>query len=156
MTTAFFTFIQILALLLVGMVAGSMFGIWRGYDIASYTPQTFVEVHQGAVRGLNLLLPAMAVAALALVLLLAAVSRNRPAVIGLYLAAALAIIVGGIITRFYNQPINAQVMAWTATDLPSNWAILRDNWWNWHLVRLAAMVTAELLLILAVFADREA
>lgn len=47
-------------------------------------------------------------------------------------------------------------MAWTATDLPSNWAILRDSWWNWHLVRLAAMVTAELLLILAVFADREA
>lgn len=98
MTTAFFTSAQIIALLLVGLVAGSMFGIWRGYDIASYTPQTFVEVHQGAVRGLNLLLPAMAVAALALVFLLAAVSRNRPAVIGLYLAAALAIIVGGIVT----------------------------------------------------------
>jgi uncharacterized membrane protein len=155
MTTAFFTSTQILALLLLGLVAGSMFGIWRGYDVASYTPQTFVEVHQGAVRGLNLLLPAMAAVALVLILLLAALSRNRPGVLGLYLAAALAIVVGGVVTRFSNQPINEQVMAWTATDMPNNWTMLRDSWWSWHLVRLAATLTAELLLILAIFADRE-
>jgi len=50
-TNAFLTSSQILALLLVGLVAGSMFGIWRGYDVTSYSAQTFVEVHQGAVRG---------------------------------------------------------------------------------------------------------
>ena len=42
---------------LISLVAGSMFGIWRGYDPALYAPATFVEVHQGAVRGLNTLLP---------------------------------------------------------------------------------------------------
>jgi uncharacterized membrane protein len=155
MSDALPTAAQVLALMLVGLVAGSMFGIWRGYDIAAYAPGTFVEVHQGAVRGLNTLLPAMAAAALALVVLLAVLGRNRPAVLGLYLAAALAIVVGGIITRFFNQPINEQIMTWTSAAIPADWVSLRDTWWHWHLARLAATLGAELLLIAAVFTDRQ-
>jgi uncharacterized membrane protein len=153
--SAAITTAQVLALLLVGLVAGSMFGIWRGYDVTAFTPATFVEVHQGAVRGLNILLPAMAAAALALTLLLAVLGRNRPAVLGLYLAAALAIIAGGIITRFFNQPINDQIMAWTPAAIPADWTTLRDSWWSWHLIRLATTLGAELLLIVAVFAHRD-
>jgi uncharacterized membrane protein len=146
---------QVLALMLVSLVAGSMFGIWRGYDITGYAPATFVEVHQGSVRGLNILLPAMAAAALALVVLLAVLGRNRPAALGLYLAAALAIIAGGITTRFLNQPINDQIMGWTPASIPVDWTTLRDSWWTWHLSRLAATLGAELLLIAAVFVDRD-
>lgn len=146
---------QILALLLLGLVAGSMFGIWRGYDITTYSSATFLDVHQGAVRGLNTLLPAMALAALALVLLLAFLARQRPAVLALYLAAALAIITGGLVTRLLNQPINEQVMGWTPATIPADWTALRDNWWSWHLVRLATTLGAELLLIAAIFVDRE-
>ena len=146
---------QVVALLLVGLVAGSMFGIWRGYNVIAYAPATFVEVHQGAVRGLNTLLPGMALVAFALVVVLAALGRNRPAVLGLYTATVLAIIVGGIITRFLNQPINDQIMGWTAEAIPADWTTFRDSWWTWHLVRLAATLSAELLLIAAVFADRE-
>lgn len=146
---------QILALLLLGLVAGSMFGTWRGYDITTYEALTFVEVHQGAVRGLNALLPAMAAVSLILVLVLAVMARQRPAVLGLYLAAALAIIAGGVITRLLNQPINDQVMSWTPTTIPADWTTLRDSWWSWHLVRLAATLGGMLLLIGAVLADRE-
>ena len=156
MTAALLTAAQVLALLLVGLVVGSMFGIWRGYDITIYAPATFVEVHQGAVRGLNVLLPALAAAALLLVVVLAVSGRNRPVVLGLYVATALAIIAGGIITRFLNQPINDQIMGWTPAAIPADWASLRDSWWNWHLARLGATLVAELLLIAAVFADREA
>lgn len=155
MSAALLTAAQALALLLVGLVAGSMFGIWRGYDVTTYAPATFIEVHQGAVRGLNILLPAMAAAALVLVMLLAVVGRTRPTVMGLYLATAVAIIAGGIITRFFNQPINDQIMAWTPAPLPHDWTTLRDSWWTWHLARLTATLGAELLLIAAVFADRE-
>jgi hypothetical protein len=146
---------QVLALVLLGLVAGSMFGIWRGYDITTYSAGTFVDVHQGAVRGLNALLPAMALAALGLVIMLAIIARSRPAVLGLYLAAAIAIVAGGIITRLLNQPINDQVMAWTPTTVPSDWVGLRDSWWTWHQVRLAVTLGAQLLLLAAVFADRE-
>ncbi|HQZ13539.1 MAG TPA: DUF1772 domain-containing protein [Devosia sp.] len=146
---------QVLALLLVGLVAGSMFGIWRGYDPAAFSSATFLEVHQGAVRGLNTLLPAMAIAALVLTVLLAFFARTRPTVLWLYIGAALLIAVGGAITRLANQPINEQVMAWTAATMPANWTALRDSWWTWHLARLAATLGAQLLLIAAVFADRD-
>ncbi|WDR07167.1 hypothetical protein PSQ90_06990 [Devosia rhodophyticola] len=62
--------LQIGALVLLSLVVGSMFGIWRGYEVAAYRPETFIEVHQGAVRGLNTLLPALAALALALCLVL--------------------------------------------------------------------------------------
>lgn len=155
MSFALPTVAQVLALLLMGLLAGAMFGIWRGYDITTYAPATFVEVHQGTVRGLNTLLPAMAAASLALVLVLAGLSRNRPAVLGLYLATALAIILGGVITRLLNQPINDQIMSWTSSTLPDDWTVLRDRWWGWHMARLAATMGAELLLIVAVLVDRQ-
>lgn len=145
---------QVAALMLISLVAGSLFGIWRGYEAIQYTPSTFLEVHQGAVRGLNTLLPAMAIASLVLVLLLAFLNRARPGPLWLYLLTAVAIAAGGVITRFINQPINEQVMSWTATTLPADWTSLRDTWWNWHRMRLVTTVAAELLLIAAIFQDR--
>jgi len=150
------TALQIVAIVLVGLVAGSMFGIWRGYDPAAYAPATFVEVHQGAVRGLNTLLPAMAGVALVLTIGLAVLARSRPVALWAYLGVVLLVAIGGVITRFANQPINDQVAAWTAATMPGNWTSLRDNWWTWHIARLAVTLTAEVLLILAVFADRDA
>lgn len=155
MTDALPTAAQLVALMLLGLVAGSMFGIWRGYDITTYSPGTFVDVHQGAVRGLNLLLPAMAAASLALVVALAIAARQRPAVLGLYLASALAIVAGGLITRLLNQPINDQVMGWTPGSLPTQWESLRASWWTWHQARLAVTLGAQVLLFAAVFADRD-
>lgn len=155
MIPLFTTLAQVAALLLVSLVAGSMFGIWRGYDPALYSPATFVEAHQGAVRGLNMLLPAMAIAGLVLTVVLAILGRSKPTALWLYIAAAVAIAIGGAITRLANQPINELVMAWTPTSLPDNWTALRDSWWGWHLARLAVTIGAELLLIAAVFADRE-
>ena len=147
---------QGLALLLIGLVAGSMFGIWRGYDLAQYSPTAFLEVHQGAVRGLNTLLPAMAIVGLVLIVLLAVLARARPSVLWLYVAAAILVVIGGLITRLANQPINEIVMGWTATTMPDNWTMLRDQWWNWHQLRLGATILAELALIAAIFADRGA
>lgn len=147
---------QGLSLLLVGLLAGSMYGIWFGYDITRYSPATFVEVHQGAVRGLNTMLPLMGLAAIVLVVVLALLARQRPAVLALYALAALGLVAAGLITRFLNQPINASVMEWSATALPADWQALRDSWWNWHAVRLGATSLALLLLIAAIFTDRSA
>jgi hypothetical protein len=149
------TVLQLVAILLVSLVVGSMFGIWRGYDPAAYSAQTFVEVHQGAVRGLNVLLPALAAAALLVTAALAVLARRRRRSLWLYLAAIVALAIGGVITRFFNQPINAQVMGWTADSVPANWMELRDSWWTWHILRLFAGVCGEIILIAAVFVDRD-
>ena len=149
------TSLQFLSLLCVALVAGTMFGIWRGYDVAGYAPGTFVEVHQGAVRGLNTLLPLIALVSLAGMIILAILARSRGGPLSLYIVAALAIAASGIITRVINQLINDQIMGWTATTLPADWAAVRDKWWNWHLGRLATTVMAFLLLLAAVFMDRD-
>lgn len=148
-------FLQFLSGLLFAMVAGSVFGIWRGYDPTAYSALTFVEMHQGAVRGLNVLLPGLAFVSIALTLALAWLARGKGPAFWCY-AGALALMVGaGIVTRLFNQPINAQVMGWTADALPSNWTELRDAWWHWHLLRTGSSILAMALLLAAIILDRQ-
>ena len=52
-------------------------------------------------------------------------------------------------TRFLNQPIDAIVMTWQRDAPPANWMRLRDEWWPWHLIRLAAGLGGLSLLIAA-------
>ena len=44
---------RVAAIVVAGLLAGSMFAVWRGYDFAGYTPATYLEVHKLAVTGLN-------------------------------------------------------------------------------------------------------
>lgn len=145
--------LHVASIVVASLLIGAMFGIWRGYDPAFYSPATFVEVHQGAVRGLNFLLPAMGLVAIAMAATLAFLARRRRPVFWRYTAAAAALAVAGIITRFGNQPLNDVVMGWGTTP-PEGWETLRDTWWSWHLARLAAGFIGEILLIGAIFADR--
>lgn len=147
------TALQALSLLLISLIIGSMFGIWRGYNPATFSPATFVEVHQGAVRGLNVLLPSIGFVCMLSVVTLAWLGRGTPQARWFYIAAAVAMVTAGLITRFGNQPINAVIMAWS-TAPPDGWQMVRDSWWNWHLARLAAGISGELLLIAAIFTDR--
>jgi hypothetical protein len=59
-----------------------------------------------------------------------------------------------LITRFGNQPINAEIMTWTADTIPVDWEALRDRWWERHVMRFAATVGGLLLLVAAIFHDR--
>lgn len=142
--------LQVSSLMVTSLLVGSMFGVWRGFDPATFSPTTFVEVQQGAIRGLNTLLPAMGAASILLTLVLGYLARSRSTRI-LYIGAAMTLAVAGIVTRFENQPINDIVMGWGGTP-PEGWQALRDTWWSWHLVRLAAAFAGELLLINAVLA----
>ena len=93
------TAIQVAALVLISLIAGTVFGIWRGYDPASWSVATFVDVHQGAVRGLNVLLPAMGALSLALTALLAFMARGRRRALALYLLALGLMAVPALVTR---------------------------------------------------------
>jgi hypothetical protein len=145
--------LQFLAALLFAMVAGSVFGIWRGYDPTTLTATAFLEMHQGAVRGLNVLLPGLALVSIVLTLVLTWLARGKGAVFWLYLGALLLMVAGGVVTRFFNQPINAQVMGWTLDSLPADWADLRATWWNWHLLRTGFSVLGVALLLAAIIQD---
>jgi hypothetical protein len=146
--------LKILAVLLVSLVAGTTFGIWQGYDPAGLSAETFMQMHQGAVRGLNVLLPSLAAIAIALTILLAIRSRRDRLSLSIYVAAILLMITAGLITRFGNQPINAEIMTWSAGAIPAGWEALRDTWWQWHVTRTLITIAAEALLVLATIVDR--
>lgn len=136
------TIARVAALVITGLVAGSVFGIWRGYDLAQYSPSAFLEVHQGAVRGLNTLLPVLGIVATVLVIGLTIWLRRDRRTLVLLIAAALLLAVSGLVTRLGNQPINDLVMGWTVDTLPANWESIRDTWQSLHLVRVVTSIAA--------------
>jgi hypothetical protein len=148
------TGLKLFAILLISLVAGTTFGIWQGYDPAGFPPEAFMLMHQGAVRGLNVLLPAMAAVAIVLTILLAIRARHNRPILTAYAIAVLLMIAAGLITRLANQPINAEVMTWSAGAIPAGWEALRDSWWQWHVTRTVVTILAEIALLLAVLFDR--
>ena len=148
------TIIRFIDLLLVALLAGTTFGIWLGFDSAGLSATTYVELQQHAIRALNTLLPATGALCIALTLILAVAARRSPRARYLLIAAAACMVAAGVVTRFGNQPITAQVMTWVANAPPANWTEFRDWWWQWHTVRTVAQVAALALLILATNTDR--
>lgn len=131
-------FVDLLSLLFAALVVGSMFGLWLGLNPSGLPAAVYVTQHQQLVRGLNVALPAMGGVAIAFTLAAAYLARQQPERLTLLLVGAAGLIAAGLITRFFNQPINAVVMTWTAESPPATWVELRDTWWSWHVARTGA------------------
>ncbi len=122
-------------ILLAGLLAGSVFVIWAGYNPASFPYETYVDQQQGAIRSLNTLMPVLGLMTLLLTVLSAYQQKqNRPVLVTL-LIAVFFMLGSALTTRFGNQPINAIVMTWDRASAPSDWMNLRDQWWSFHIVR---------------------
>lgn len=141
--------IRFVLLMLLALLVGTMFGVWVGFDPAGLSASAYVEQQQNAIRSLNVLLPAMGAVCIVLAIALAITARDDARDRTLLAAAAVLMIVAGLVTRFANQPINAIVMTWSAQAPAANWAQLRDTWWHWHIVRTLAGIAALALVVLA-------
>ena len=144
--------IRFVLLVLLALVVGTMFGIWVGFNPVSLSAAAYVEQQQNAIRSLNTLLPVMGAACLLLALALALIAKGDSRARYLLLAAAALMVVAGLVTRLANQPLNAVVMTWSAQAPPANWEQLRDEWWQWHIVRSLAGIAALALTVFAVLA----
>jgi uncharacterized membrane protein len=142
--------IRFVLLVLMALLVGSMFGILIGYNPASLSASAYVEQHQNAVRSLNTLFPVMGAICIVLTAVLAARSGANRRVRYLLLAAVLLMLVAALVTRFGNQPINAIIMTWNTQVQPADWEQLRDQWWQWHVVRTIAAILAFSSVVLAV------
>jgi hypothetical protein len=145
---------RVAAIVVAGLLAGSMFAVWRGYDFAGYTPATYLEVHKLAVTGLNALLPVMGLVSIALMIALAVGARHDRRRMACYIVAAVLFACAGLVTILANQPINAMVMGWTT--LPDGWEQVRDSWRTWHLVRFVLTMAGLVLLVVTALKDRRA
>jgi len=136
-------------LLVVALIAGTVFGIWLGYDPASLSPGTYIEQQQEVIRALNVRMPVLGAIAILLTISSAVLARTERRALYLLVAAVACLLVAGLVTRFGNQPINAIVMTWNAHTPPADWMNLRDEWWKWHIVRTLAMIGGLSLILLA-------
>ncbi len=142
--------VQIASLTLIALVAGAVFGIWRGYNPESLSATAYVEMHQNAVRGLNVLMPVLGGLAIVFTLLSAYLQKDDRYVCYTLLVAVLLMVVSMLVTRFGNQPINAIVMTWDPQSPPADWQQLRDKWWHFHLIRTGTSVLALVIMIYSV------
>ncbi len=147
------TMISFIDLLLVALLVGTMFGIWIGFNPAGLSASTYIEQQQHTIRALNTLMPLLGAVCIVLTIVLAVLTKDVPRARDLFVAAVVCLLIGGVVTRFKNQPINSLVITWDALAPPANWTEIRDQWWRWHIVRTVAGIAALCLLLVAVLSS---
>jgi anthrone oxygenase-like protein len=142
--------IDFVDLLVCGLLVGAMFGAWLMLQPARLDATSYVLVQQNAIRALNDVMPALGGLTILVTLAAAFAAREDRARLIVLIVAAASLAAAGMITRFSNQRINAIVMTWAADAPPADWTLLRDQWWSWHVARLASGLIAFSLIIGAV------
>ncbi len=139
--------IRFLNIVMAGLIAGTLFGIWIGYNPQNLSAQTYVEQQQSVIKALNTLMPILGLLVIILTVISAFMQKGNQTVFILLLIAAVLLIISGLVTRFGNQPINSIVMTWNKVDAPNNWLELRDKWWSWHVIRALSALVAFCLIV---------
>ncbi len=134
-------------LLLAGLLTGAIFGVFLVMRPAGLDATTYVIQQQNGIRAVNHIMPPLGAVTIIVTLAAAFAARGEPLRMTMLLAAAAALIVVGLVTRFLNQPINEIVMTWNANSPPAEWTTLRDAWWRWHLVRLGLAILGLSLIV---------
>ncbi|NJB72138.1 putative membrane protein [Saonia flava] len=132
MTTQIIRFSNIL---MAALVAGTIFGIWIGYNPMDLSAATYIEQQQNIIIALNDIMPILGLITIILTLASAFLRRKEKMAFILLLVASAFLIFSGLITKFGNQPINSIVMTWDLKSLPNNWMELRSKWWFYHEIR---------------------
>ena len=125
---------------MLALVAGSIFGIWIGYNPMPLSATAYMEQQQNAIRSLNVLMPILGAMGILFTLLSAYLQRARKGIFITLLIAAAFLILSGLITKFGNQPINAIVIGWKADSIPADWTDFRDKWWTFHIFRTLSAI----------------
>jgi uncharacterized membrane protein len=140
---------------MVALVAGSIFGIWLGYNPKDLSAPTFIEQQQSAISDLNTLMPILGLITILLTLVSAILHKKEKRTFIILLIATLFLILSGLTTRFGNQPINSIVMTWNMNTPPDNWMELRDRWWTYHEIRtVTALIALSLIAWVSIKKDK--
>jgi exosortase/archaeosortase len=133
--------------MLAAVVAGSVFGIWAGYNPEALSFNAYIEQQQNAINGLNILMPVLGLLTIILTAVSAFMQRQNKPVITILLCAVVFFVASGLITKFGNQRINTIVMTWDMASVPDNWTELRDSWWSFHIMRMCTSIAGLALVV---------
>ena len=104
------TFVDFFNLLLAALLVGTIFGTWLTASPTGLGASDYVVVQQQHIRALNVFMPLLGGATIALSIASTILSRADGTRLALLVLVVLSFIIAGLITRFLNQPINAVVM----------------------------------------------
>ena len=116
----------------------------------------YVEQQQNAIRALNVLMPVLGLVSIILTVAFAILCKGDKLGRSLLLTAAVLLVIGGLVTRFGNQPINAIVITWDLNNIPTTWTTLRDNWWTFHIIRTLTTLAGFALIVWVTINDKGA
>jgi len=139
--------IRFLNIIMVALVAGTIFGIWLGYNPIGLSAPTYIEQQQNNIKALNTIMPLLGLITIILTLISAFLRKKEKGVFIILLIATVFLILSGLTTKFGNQPINSVVMTWDMNTPPDNWATLRDQWWAYHMIRTSTAFVALCLIV---------
>jgi hypothetical protein len=139
MATSLIRFINIV---IAALLAGTSFGIWVGLNPSNYSPSTYIEQQNQLVLSLNTLMVSLVVVATLVTVVSAYLQRKNRLVSITLLLAAVSFASCILISRFGNLPIQKEMLTWNADSLPSNWTMMRDKWWSFHIMRTIAELVA--------------
>jgi len=141
--------IQFCNIVMVALVAGSIFGIWIGYNPQNLSAPTYIEQQQNVILSLNTLMPLLGLITILLTLSSAILQRKNKVTLSMLAVAVVFLIGSGLITKFGNQPINSIVMTWDMNNPPDTWMELRNQWWFFHELRTLSAFIGLCLIVWA-------
>jgi uncharacterized membrane protein len=131
--------VEWIGLFLSGVLAGEEFVVRYGVrgPLAALDDPAHIRLRQGLIRSLRVLVPATALPALVVGLLVALVDR------GAFAVAGAGLLLGWLlVTVFGTVPINAGALDWNPDAPPANWKALVDRWERLNTVRTGLAVFA--------------
>lgn len=144
------------SLLAVSLFAGGLFGAtWGlGFNEAATDAYCIGELKH-MIHGFDKMMPLMGAICLATTIGSALVSGSRRT-LHLQIGAVVCLVVAGVISTFLCSPIDHQILTWSTNAPPGDWMASRDEWWQWHVMRMVFAIGALALLILALLTRRGA
>jgi uncharacterized membrane protein len=138
-----------LAAALLALTAGRAFWVWLGENPFDMPGATYVEFFQQLDRRIALPIAVTGIGGTLLAGLSAFLHRGDRKVFYLLLTACGLAVIASLTTLLVNVPINLQIATWNPGALPAGYEAVLRRWWEWHHVRLVAMLTAMGLVLVA-------
>ena len=137
------------AAVLLALTAGRAFWVWLGENPFDMSGATYVEFFQQLDRRIAIPIAVTGIGGTLLAGISALLHRGDRQAFYLLLAACGLGVTASVVTILVNVPINVQIATWNAAALPAGYEAVLRRWWEWHHVRLVAMLAATCLVLVA-------
>ena len=143
--------VSLLAVLLVGLIAGLLVGTAMDHHKLRVLDAVAWTSARQSMDGLfSKLMPWWWNTTLLILFFAGYLNQGRAR--WLFMSAGVLLLFGIVITVAFEVPMNKNIASWTASTIPENWSEIRERWLTFHNVRTVAGVLAFICALVGVAA----